>query len=357
MESANLQHQLQELFVGYSSLVSAPRTPPIATHECSSPNILLEGNSYNNPYLVEQSLQCSSRENENDQNVWFNFSSTYQQQQQPNEQQQLSALYSSIQSPASYGVLQGISAGSNTNYYNNNLFSSSLRNNNNNNHNSSSTSTLDLLSSSSFSSTLGYNLHAVDRHHHLDFLSTPNYNSSAFNKNRALFGYAHPQQQHHHHQVQDSINNNNSPSNSSNKTSSSSVARAKRPMNSMSEPKKSNNPESKKSCSTSRSSCPPLKVRKEKLGDRISALQRLVAPFGKTDTSSVLTEAIGYIQFLHDQVETLSMPYLGSSQSKPYQKQQPGSIQEEGTKPRQDLRSRGLCLMPLSCASFIHGYD
>lgn len=166
---------------------------------------------------MEQSLQCSSRENENDQNVWFNFSSTYQQQQQPNEQQQLSALYSSIQSPASYGVLQGISAGSNTNYYNNNLFSSSLRNNNNNNHNSSSTSTLDLLSSSSFSSTLGYNLHAVDRHHHLDFLSTPNYNSSAFNKNRALFGYAHPQQQHHHHQVQDSINNNNSPSNSSNK--------------------------------------------------------------------------------------------------------------------------------------------
>lgn len=43
-------------------------------------------------------------------------------------------------------------------------------------------------------------------------------------------------------------------------TSSSSVARAKRPVNSMSEPKKSNNPESKKSCSTSRSSCPPLKV-------------------------------------------------------------------------------------------------
>lgn len=108
-----------------------------------------------------------------------------------------------------------------------------------------------------------------------------------------------------------------------------------------------------------------MQVRKEKLGDRISALQRLVAPFGKvyiiyksklffflyiillsflsdseptnlsflmlkitpfahnlwlqfltisfsfvkknylfqTDTSSVLTEAIGYIQFLHDQVE------------------------------------------------------
>lgn len=342
MESANLQHQLQELFVGYSSLVSAPRTAPI-THECN-PNIILDGNSYNNPYLVDQSLQCSSREN--DQNVWFNFSSTYQQQ--PNEQQ-LSTLYSSVQSPASYGGFQGISAGSNTNYYTNNVFSSSSRNNNSNS--SSSTSTLDLLSSSSFSSSMGYNLQAAD-HHHLDFLSTPNY-SSGFSKNRALFGYG----AHQHHHVQDSINNNNSPSNSSNKTSSSSVARAKRPVNSMSEPKKSNNPESKKSCSTSRSSCPPLKVRKEKLGDRISALQRLVAPFGKTDTSSVLTEAIGYIQFLHDQVETLSMPYLGSSQSKPYQKQQPASIPEDGTKPRQDLRSRGLCLMPLSYASFIHGFD
>ncbi|XP_038881337.1 transcription factor bHLH133-like [Benincasa hispida] len=348
MESANLQHQLQELFVGYSSLVSAPRTAPITTHECN-PNIILEGNSYNNPCLVDQSLQCSSRENENE-NVWFNFSSTYQRQQPPNEQQ-LSTLYSSVQSPASYGGFQGIPAGSNTNYYTNDVYS----NNSNNNNNNSNTSTLDLLSSSSFSSSMGYNLQAAHHHHHhhLDFLSsTPNY-SSGFNKNRALFGYAH---QNHHH-VQDSINNNNSPSNSSNKTSSTSVGRAKRPVTSLSEPKKSNNPESKKSCSTSRSTCPPLKVRKEKLGDRISALQRLVAPFGKTDTSSVLTEAIGYIQFLHDQVETLSMPYLGSSQSKPYQKQQPGPIQEDGTKPRQDLRSRGLCLMPVSCASFIHGFD
>lgn len=142
---------------------------------------------------MDQSLPCS-RENEN---LWFNFSSTYQQQ--PNEQQ-LSTLYSSVQSPASYGGFQGISAGSNANYYGN-VFSSSSRN--------SSTSTLDLLSSSSFSSSMGYNLQA-DRH--LDLLSAPNY-STGFNKNRALFGYAH---QHHDQHVQDSINN-NSPSNSSNK--------------------------------------------------------------------------------------------------------------------------------------------
>ncbi|KAJ6398403.1 hypothetical protein OIU77_019246 [Salix suchowensis] len=52
-------------------------------------------------------------------------------------------------------------------------------------------------------------------------------------------------------------------------------------------------------------SCLTLKVRKEKLGDRIAALQWLVAPYGKTDTASVLTEAIGYIQFLHDQVQVI----------------------------------------------------
>ncbi|KAE8701254.1 Sec14p-like phosphatidylinositol transfer family protein [Hibiscus syriacus] len=73
-----------------------------------------------------------------------------------------------------------------------------------------------------------------------------------------------------------------------------------------------------------RSSCPTLKlrVRKEKLGDRIAALQKLVAPFGKTDTSTVLTEAIGYIQFLQDQVQTLSVPFMKSSQSKHYRTNQ-----------------------------------
>uniref|UniRef100_A0A453STG1 BHLH domain-containing protein n=1 Tax=Aegilops tauschii subsp. strangulata TaxID=200361 RepID=A0A453STG1_AEGTS len=46
-----------------------------------------------------------------------------------------------------------------------------------------------------------------------------------------------------------------------------------------------------------------VKVRKEKLGDRITALHQLVSPFGKTDTASVLLEAIGYIRFLHGQIE------------------------------------------------------
>ncbi|RLN24944.1 hypothetical protein C2845_PM07G03960 [Panicum miliaceum] len=81
---------------------------------------------------------------------------------------------------------------------------------------------------------------------------------------------------------------------------------------------------------------PSFKVRKEKLGDRIAALQQLVSPFGKTDTASVLMEAIGYIKFLQDQVE-------GSSNAN-------GGEQEET---RLDLRSRGLCLVPLSCTSYV----
>ncbi|EPS70844.1 hypothetical protein M569_03916, partial [Genlisea aurea] len=105
----------------------------------------------------------------------------------------------------------------------------------------------------------------------------------------------------------------------------------------------------KKSRLETRPSCPPLKVRKEKLGDRIAALQHLVAPFGKTDTASVLMEAIGYIKFLHNQVDTLSVPYMKSSSRK---KSTDSKIKEEDEE-EDGLRSRGLCLVPLSCLSFM----
>ncbi|GAB2293520.1 hypothetical protein Dimus_027727 [Dionaea muscipula] len=89
-------------------------------------------------------------------------------------------------------------------------------------------------------------------------------------------------------------------------------------------------------------STPPLKVRKEKLGDRITALHQLVSPFGKTDTASVLLEAIGYIRFLQAQIEALSSPYLGNASDK---NQHYDCMMGDAPK---DLRSRGLCIVPIS---------
>ncbi|CAM6127589.1 unnamed protein product [Calypogeia fissa] len=101
-------------------------------------------------------------------------------------------------------------------------------------------------------------------------------------------------------------------------------------------------------------------VRKEKLGERITALQQLVSPFGKTDTASVLQEAIGYIKFLQDQVQVLSTPYMkptmNSGSLSHHDSQDLGSISSWASSNmkntedlRQDLRSRGLCLVPVSC--------
>ncbi|XP_060189798.1 transcription factor bHLH123-like isoform X2 [Lycium barbarum] len=90
---------------------------------------------------------------------------------------------------------------------------------------------------------------------------------------------------------------------------------------------------------------PAFKARKEKMGDRITALQQLVSPFGKTDTASVLSEAIEYIKFLHEQVNVLSTPYMKSGASM-QQSGDKSNVNPEGGK--QDLRSRGLCLVPVS---------
>ncbi|XP_027919622.1 transcription factor bHLH153 isoform X4 [Vigna unguiculata] len=79
------------------------------------------------------------------------------------------------------------------------------------------------------------------------------------------------------------------------------------------------------------------KERKEKIGERIVALQQLVSPYGKTDTSSVLKEAMEYIGFLHKQVKLLSAPYLETSAAAKMQGMESCS-----------LRSRGLCLVPVS---------
>ncbi|KAL3824373.1 hypothetical protein ACJIZ3_020402 [Penstemon smallii] len=137
---------------------------------------------------------------------------------------------------------------------------------------------------------------------------------------------------------------------------------------------------SKKARVQQSSAQPALKVRKEKLGDRITALHQLVSPFGKTDTASVLSEAIGYIRFLQGQIEALSSPYMrnatGSTGHHQHSVQERnclfpeepgqflnhdigmdgrGAFKQDSSQGRgaKDLRSRGLCLVPLSCTQHV----
>uniref|UniRef100_A0A0D9WYP3 BHLH domain-containing protein n=1 Tax=Leersia perrieri TaxID=77586 RepID=A0A0D9WYP3_9ORYZ len=104
---------------------------------------------------------------------------------------------------------------------------------------------------------------------------------------------------------------------------------------------------------TSPTSSLKSQVPKVKLGDKITALQQIVSPFGKTDTASVLYEAINYIKWLHEQVQLLSDPYMKSSSSKDYNAWG-GLDRKEKADADVDLRSRGLCLVPVSCTPQVY---
>ncbi|XP_016545775.2 transcription factor bHLH123 isoform X1 [Capsicum annuum] len=114
--------------------------------------------------------------------------------------------------------------------------------------------------------------------------------------------------------------------------------------------KKINNAETsnKRSRNETPSPSPVFKVRKEKMGDRITALQQLVSPFGKTDTASVLSEAIEYIKFLHDQIGALSAPYMKSGASMQHHQQNDNKFEDAEKERNKDMRGRGLCLVPIS---------
>ncbi|KAL0911680.1 hypothetical protein M5K25_019835 [Dendrobium thyrsiflorum] len=88
-------------------------------------------------------------------------------------------------------------------------------------------------------------------------------------------------------------------------------------------------------------------VKNQKLGDKITALQQLVSPFGKTDTASVLQEATVYIKALHEQIhfQLLNRLHFEANSSR--------SIQGNGVSGRSRLNDRGLCIIPISSAILI----
>ncbi|XP_065001655.1 transcription factor bHLH110-like [Musa acuminata AAA Group] len=96
-----------------------------------------------------------------------------------------------------------------------------------------------------------------------------------------------------------------------------------------------------------------LQAPKVRLADKITALQQLVSPFGKTDTASVLLETINCIRVLQEQVQLLSDPFMKSSASKDHSSW--GEMErKEKAEAKLDLRSKGLCLVPISCIPQVH---
>ncbi|KAG6665754.1 transcription factor bHLH103-like [Carya illinoinensis] len=88
----------------------------------------------------------------------------------------------------------------------------------------------------------------------------------------------------------------------------------------------------------------PIRRSGQKLSDKITPLQKLVSPYGKTDTASVLQEASLYIKLLHEQIQNL-FQMLSSS----YKSSTTGAGQRQVEIGEQlDLRSKGLCLVPVS---------
>ncbi|XP_023550777.1 transcription factor bHLH112-like isoform X1 [Cucurbita pepo subsp. pepo] len=79
--------------------------------------------------------------------------------------------------------------------------------------------------------------------------------------------------------------------------------------------------------------------RSQRLSDKITALQKLVSPYGKTDTASVLQEACLYIKFVQEHIQNLLQ-----MQSSSYKNLNPqGTQQKQG-----NLRSEGLCVVPVT---------
>ncbi|KAE9455765.1 hypothetical protein C3L33_12334, partial [Rhododendron williamsianum] len=132
--------------------------------------------------------------------------------------------------------------------------------------------------------------------------------------------------------------------------------------------------------------CSLLQLRRERIAERMRALQELVPSCNKTDRAAMLDEIIDYVKFLRLQVKVLSMSRLGGagavaqlvadipfssvegdnsegecSQSA-WDKWSNHDIEQEVAKLMEDdvgaamqyLQSKALCIMPISLASAIY---
>ncbi|XP_066399421.1 bHLH transcription factor RHL1-like [Miscanthus floridulus] len=120
------------------------------------------------------------------------------------------------------------------------------------------------------------------------------------------------------------------------------------------------------------------RLRRERIAERMKALQELVSNANKTDKASMLDEIIDYVKFLQLQVKVLSMSRLGGaaavaplvadmssegrggaaaaagSDGLAVTEQQVAKLMEEDMgAAMQYLQGKGLCLMPVSLASAI----
>eukprot|EP00850_Spirogloea_muscicola_P021463 SM000250S08721 [mRNA] locus=s250:143179:146655:- [translate_table: standard] len=118
------------------------------------------------------------------------------------------------------------------------------------------------------------------------------------------------------------------------------------------------------------------RLRRERIAERMKALQELVPNSNKTDKASMLDEIIEYVKFLQLQVKLLSMSRLGATSGVPLlndlaaegagaqgrpttenlaltERQVALLMEEDMGMAMQYLQSKGLCLVPISLASVI----
>ncbi|CAI9787413.1 unnamed protein product [Fraxinus pennsylvanica] len=112
------------------------------------------------------------------------------------------------------------------------------------------------------------------------------------------------------------------------------------------------------------------RLRRERIAERMKALQVLVPNANKTDKASMLDEIIDYVKFLQLQVKVLSMSRMGNAAGvvprvadislegkssndgmKVTEQQVAKLLEEDMGSAMQYLQGKGLCLMPISLAS------